>query len=101
MLYADVANLIAQTFTTSSIGDAVATETSRQVYVEVKSIGMKRKIEALAAGLNVSFKLVLADVQEYNGEKVVEYRGARYNVLNVYVADDQSVELTVGLYTEG
>ena len=101
MLYADVANLIAQTYTTSSIGDAVATEVVRQVYVEVKSIGMKRKIEALAAGLNVSFKLVLADVQEYNGEKIVEYRGTRYNVLDVYVADDQSVELTVGLYTEG
>ena len=96
MLYSDVANLTAQTYTVNSIGDAVPTETSRQVYVEVKSLGLKRKIEAMATGLNVEFKLILADVQEYNDEKIVEYKSVRYNVLNVYVADDQSVELTVG-----
>lgn len=96
MLYSDVANLIAQIYTVNSIGDAVPTETSRQVFVEVKSLGLKRKIEALATGLNVEFKLILADVQEYADEKIVEYKGVRYNVLNVYVADDQSVELTVG-----
>lgn len=96
MLYSDVANLIAQTYTVNSIGDAVPTETSRQVYVEVKSLGLKRKIEAMATGLNVEFKLILADVQEYADEKIVEYKSVRYNVLNVYVADDQSVELTVG-----
>ena len=96
MLYSDVANLIAQIYTVNSIGDAVPTETSRQVFVEVKSLGLKRKIEAMATGLNVEFKLILADVQEYNDEKIVEYKGVRYNVLNVYVADDQSVELTVG-----
>ena len=96
MLYSDVANLIAQTYTVNSIGDAVPTETSRQVYVEVKSLGLKRKIESMATGLNVEFKLILADVQEYNDEKIVEYKSVRYNVLNVYVADDQSVELTVG-----
>ena len=96
MLYSDVANLIAQTYTVNSIGDAVPNETLRQVFVEVKSLGLKRKIEAMATGLNVEFKLILADVQEYNDEKIVEYKGVRYNVLNVYVADDQSVELTVG-----
>ena len=96
MLYSDVANLIAQIYTVNSIGDAVPTETSRQVFVEVKSLGLKRKIEAMATGLNVEFKLILADVQEYADEKIVEYKGVRYNVLNVYVADDQSVELTVG-----
>lgn len=96
MLYSDVANLIAQTYTVNSIGDTVPTETSRQVFVEVKSLGLKRKIEAMATGLNVEFKLILADVQEYADEKIVEYKGVRYNVLNVFVADDQSVELTVG-----
>ena len=100
MLYADVAYLIAQTVSTNSIGDATATETERMVFVEVKSIGLKRKMEAMAAGLNIDFKLVLADVQEYQGEKIVKYRGTRYNVTSVYVAYDQSVELTVGLYTE-
>lgn len=100
MLYSDVANLISQTYTVNSVGDAVATETSRQVYVEVKSLGLKRKIEAMATGLNIEFKLILSDIAEYNGEKIVEYKSVRYNVVNVYVADDQSVELTLGLYSK-
>jgi len=98
MLYADVANLISQTYTVNSIGDSVPTETERQVYVEVKSIGLKRKIDAAATGLNIEFKLILADIAEYNDEKLVEYKGVRYNVKNVFIADDQSVELTVGKY---
>lgn len=99
MLFSDVANLISQVITVNAIGDAVPTETSRQVFVEVKSVGLKRKVEALATGLNISFKLILADIAEYNDEKFVEYKGVRYNVLDVYIADDQSVELTVGLHT--
>ena len=98
MLYADVANLISQTYTVNSIGDSVPTETERQVYVEVKSIGLKRKIDAAATGLNIEFKLILSDIAEYNDEKLVEYKGVRYNVKNVFIADDQSVELTVGKY---
>lgn len=98
MLYADVANLISQTNTVNSIGDSVPTETERQVYVEVKSIGLKRKIDAAATGLNIEFKLILSDIAEYNDEKLVEYKGVRYNVKNVFIADDQSVELTVGKY---
>ena len=33
-----------------------------------------------------------------DGAKVFEYKGVRYNVKNVFIADDQSVELTVGKY---
>ena len=99
MLYADTAYLISQTITINDIGDRAAVDSARLVYVEVKSVGLKRKVEALATGLNISFKLILSDIAEYNDEKLVEYKGTRYNVLDVYIADDQSVELTVGLHT--
>lgn len=98
MVFSDVAKLIAQTYTVNAIGDSVPTETERQVYVDVKSIGLKRKIDAAATGLNIEFKLILSDIAEYNDEKLVEYKGVRYNVKNVFIADDQSVELTVGKY---
>lgn len=98
MLFSEVANLITQTYTVNSIGDSIPTETSRQVYVEVHSIGLKRKIDALATGLNVDLKLILSDVAEYADEKIVEYKGVRYNVKNVYITDDQRVELDVGRY---
>ena len=98
MLFAETADLIAQSFTINEVGDPIATETSRTVFVEFQSIGLKRKIDALATGLNVEFKLVLRDIAEYEGEKVLVFRNERYNVKNVFVRDDQLVELTVGKY---
>ena len=98
MLFAETANLIKQTFTINSVGDSIAAETSRAVFVEFQSIGLKRKIDALATGLNVEFKLLLKDIAEYDDEKIIEYKGKRYNVKNVFIRDDQAVELTVGEY---
>ena len=98
MLFAETADLIAQTFTTNSVGDSIPTETKHTVFVEFQSIGLKRKIDAMATGLNVEFKLVLRDIAEYNNEKVIEYDNERYNIKNVFIRDDQLVELTVGKY---
>ena len=98
MLFAETADLIAQSFTINAVGDPIATESTHTVFVEFQSIGLKRKIDALATGLNVEFKLVLRDIAEYNGEKVLEYQNERYNIKNVFVRDDQLVELTVGKY---
>lgn len=98
MLFAETANLIKQTFTINAVGDSIAAETSRSVFVEFQSIGLKRKIDALATGLNVEFKLLLKDIAEYDDEKIIEYKGKRYNVKNVFIRDDQAVELTVGEY---
>jgi len=98
MLFAETANLIKQTFTINAVGDSIAAETSRTVFVEFQSIGLKRKIDALATGLNVEFKLLLKDIAEYEDEKIIEYKGKRYNVKNVFIRDDQAVELTVGEY---
>ena len=98
MLFAETANLIKQTFTINAVGESIAAETSRTVFVEFQSIGLKRKIDALATGLNVEFKLLLKDIAEYDDEKIIEYKGKRYNVKNVFIRDDQAVELTVGEY---
>lgn len=96
MLFAETADLIAQTFTVNTVGDSIPTEVKRTVYVEFQSIGLKRKIDAMATGLNVEFKLLLKDIAEYQNEKVIEYNGKRYNIQNVFIRDDQHVELTVG-----
>lgn len=98
MLFAETADLIAQEYTVNSVGDSVPTETKHTVFVEFQSIGLKRKIEAMTTGLNVEFKLLLRDIAEYDQEKYIEYKGNRYNIKNVYIRDDQIVELTVGAY---
>lgn len=98
MLFADTAKLISQTFTINSIGDSIPTETSRTVFVEVQSIGLKRKVEAMNAGLKIERKFILSDIAEYQGEAILEYNNERYNIVNCYINDDQQVELTCGRY---
>lgn len=94
----DVANLIAQTETVNEIGDSIATETSRQVFVQVASIGLKRKMEAMEQGLKLQWKFTLSDMAEYQNEPIIEYHGERYNIVNVYITDDQRVDLTAARY---
>lgn len=98
MIFNDVAKLIQQTFTVNEAGDSIPTETESTVFVCVKSIGMKRKLEAEAFGLKLEFKFILSDEAEYHGEEIVEYNGTRYNVVDVYVTENHQVELTVKRY---
>ena len=37
-------------------------------------------------------------IPPFDDEKIIEYKGKRYNVKNVFIRDDQAVELTVGEY---
>ncbi len=98
MVYADVAYLIAQTLTVNDAGDSIAEESRRMVYVCVKSVGMKRKIEAEQLGLKLEHKFILADTEEYDHEEIIEYNGKRYNIVNVYTLDDNALELTTARF---
>lgn len=98
MLNSTVIKLISQTYQVNEIGDSIPVEISRTVFAEVKSIGLKRKIEAEQMGLKLSFKFVLSNVAEYNDEEVLEYNGKRYNIVNAYCTDDESIELTAARF---
>lgn len=91
----NIAWLIAQTTTVNDVGDSIAAESKRMVYVCVKSVGMKRKIEAEQIGLKLEYKFILADNTEYDGEQIIEFNGKRYNIVDVYSAPDNKLELLV------
>lgn len=98
-MFNDVAVLISKTSAgVNEIGDISYQETKRQVFVRVSSIGLKRKMEAMASGLTLAWKLTLSDVAEYKDEEVIEYKGARYNIVNVYITDNNEVDLTLARY---
>lgn len=86
--------LITVTQTPDEYGDLVATETAREVFARMGSIGMKEFYQAQAAGLQPELKFVLADYLDYEGETLVEYNGQRYRVLRTY-RNDQELELTI------
>ena len=89
----DVITLVKQTMTTSAGGDSIPTETTRDVFAKVESIGLKRKLEAQEAGLKLAYKFTLSDEYEYEDEEVLEFNGKRYNIVNVFINEFRQPEL--------
>lgn len=94
----DVLTLIHNSITTNEYGDSVAVPTRRTVFVDVRSIGLKRKLEADEAGLKLAHKFILADELDYAGEDVCEYNGESLNIVNVFITPEHTVELTTARY---
>lgn len=90
----EVIKLIARTFTVNPVGDSIPVETAREVFARVQSVGFKRKMEALAAGLKLELKFTLSDDLEYENEEILEYKNVRYNIVNVFITDSHECELT-------
>lgn len=64
--------------------DGVWTETERQVFCGIRSIGQSEFYQANATAYRPEIKIVLADHLEYNGENIVQYNGQRYRVVRTY-----------------
>lgn len=90
----DVITLIQQIRSVDDYGDPVITETTRDVFAKLGSIGQKEFYQAHAVGLQPEIKFVLADYLDYDGEELVQHNGQRYRVLRTY-RKGQELEITV------
>lgn len=90
----EILTLIQTTQAADEYGDLVTTETTREVFAKLGSIGQKEFYQAQAVGLQPELKFVLADSLDYEGETLVEHNGQRYRVLRTY-RKGQELELTV------
>lgn len=90
----EVITLIQQTHGVDDYGDPVITETARDVFAKLGSIGQKEFYQAHAVGLQPEVKFVLSDYLDYEGEDLVQYNNQRYRVLRTY-RKGQELELTV------
>lgn len=90
----EILTLITVTHSTDDYGDLVTTETTREVFAKLGSIGQKEFYQAQAVGLQPELKFILADYLDYEGETLVEHEGIRYRVLRTY-RKGQELELTV------
>ena len=89
----DVLTLIAETPKAHGVFDAPAL-TRRDVFCQVRSVGMNECYRANEQSLHPTLVFVLADSGEYGNEKICEYQGTRYRIIRSYV-DRQRIELTV------
>lgn len=93
-MIADVINLVSQTITIDTLGNEVATESTKNVYCEVNSITQSEFFAAADTELNPEYRFTVF-FGDYNGEDIVVYNGVRYSVYRTYRTGDY-----MELYTE-
>lgn len=93
----EVLTLIQQSLGVDEYGDPVATETSREVFGRLGSIGQAEFYQAHAVGLKPELKFILADCLDFENETLVEYQGQRYRILRTFRTGQ---ELELVLYQE-
>ena len=93
MMFRDVLMLISESPAEHGVFDTHK-ETPRQVFCSVRTVGMREAYQALSNGLHPSFVFIMSDYGDYQGEKIVEYQGARYRVIRTY-RNNQAIEITV------
>lgn len=93
----DILTLIQQTRGVDEYGDPTISETRRDVFCRLTSIGQKEFYQAHAVGLQPELKFVLSDYLDYSGETLVEHDGQRYRILRTYRA---GLELELVVYRE-
>ena len=93
----ELLTLIQRTQGVDEYGDPVATETTREVFGRLGSIGQAEFYQAHAVGLKPELKFILADYLDYENETLVEYQGQRYRVLRTFRSGQ---ELELVLYQE-
>lgn len=89
----ELITLITQQRGVDAYGDAVLVETSREVFAEIASVGLKEFYQAAAVGLQPELRFILQDYLDYEGEQLLEHNGTRYRVLRTY-RTGQRLELT-------
>ena len=92
----DTLKLITESYTKDKYGVQRQVQTEREVLCKVNSVTQSEFFACKQAGLNPEYVFDVALV-EYNGEKVVEYRGNLYAVYRTYL---QVGEDYIELYTE-
>ena len=83
---------------TNEVGDPVGAQNEIQVFARVRSVGSKRKMEAMAAGLKLEWKFILSDCYDYDGQEQARYNGVLYNIVDTYRPEDGTIELTAARY---
>ena len=94
MMKANVLTLIAVSPEVAGVGTE-PTETTRDVYCTVRSIGQQEAYLAMGQGLNPELKVILAHDFEYEGERLCELDGVKYDILRTYVTETDGIELTL------
>lgn len=86
--------MVYQSMQQDKYGVQSPSETKTQVFCRVRSVSASEFYTAGQQGYKPEYRIAVL-AAEYNGEQVVEYRGALYSVVRTYNLNEDYVELTV------
>ena len=89
----DVINLITEKQVQSPDYTWTSTETSSEVFCDVRSITRTEWFEAGRSGIEHPSFIFIMNRNEYEGQKIVEYNGQRYGVYRTYAGRNEDLEL--------
>lgn len=87
-----VISLVKQVYSTDANDYPTATETSKDVLCDVRSVSQGEFFNASKAGLAPAYVFRVFN-GEYDGEKIAVYNGERYGIYRAYIATGDYVEL--------
>lgn len=90
----EVITLITEATTQDDNGVWKVTETTKDIFCQVSSVTRDEFFEAGRNGLNPDYRFTVFG-PDYDGQKVVEYKGKRYGVYRTYQARTDELELYV------
>jgi hypothetical protein len=92
MIRADVIELIKENKSAHGVHASV-TETTREVFCTVQSVGRSEYYTALNAGHMPEYIFRLELAEDYEGERLCRYKSQKFRIIRAYVTGD-GVELT-------
>lgn len=72
-----------------------ATETTNEVFCEVRSVARSEFYAAMNIGKRPELTIKLFVAEEYNGERLADFEGTRYEIMRTYETDDGGLEMTL------
>lgn len=90
----EVISLLATTKTQNDYGVWVESTTSRDVFCQVDSVTRAEFFEGGRNGLNPEFRMTMF-AGDYNGERLLVYKGLSYSVYRTYHGRNDTLELYV------
>lgn len=91
----DVIKLVAETPVRDGYKVLTVHKNEREVYCTVNRVTQTEFFKAGEQGLKPQYRFTIANTEDYQGEKVVVYRGKEYAVYRSYVKNTEAVELYV------
>lgn len=93
MVKEDVISLIRESAAAHGVHDTV-TDTEREVFCRVKSVKRMEYYNALNAGHMPELVFEIPFQDDYEGERILKYRGVKYYIIRTYETETDGIELT-------